>query len=159
MKWVWVGLGVVGVGAGLYVLSRGLRSPHVVLKGDEPSRGAGLKITAQDTGRTLLLRRTDTGRYWSYPGGHARIGESDFRAAIREVNEEIVNLPPMSVTEDPPLFSAPEPGFVFTAFAAQVSQEFAPKFGDAEHDDFRWVHRASELQGVHPGILAAGDLS
>lgn len=44
-------------------------------------------IVRDDTGRILLIRRTDNDR-WSLPGGKIDLGESLVQAAVRETREE-----------------------------------------------------------------------
>lgn len=48
---------------------------------------AAYAIVRDDSGRVLLVRRTDDG-YWELPGGRVNIGESVSAAARREVAEE-----------------------------------------------------------------------
>lgn len=49
---------------------------------------AGLAVQAEDSGRVLMLQRSDT-LVWEFPGGHLEDGEMPFGGARREWQEEV----------------------------------------------------------------------
>ncbi len=56
--------------------------------GPRPLIAPGFRLVLENTtGKTLLMRRSDTG-LWGLPSGGIEVGESVFEAAQREVKEE-----------------------------------------------------------------------
>lgn len=65
---------------------------------------AGLAVLAVDSGRVLLIQRSNddtdpAAGLWEFPGGHVETGEGPLEAAMREWSEEVgQQLPPGSMT-------------------------------------------------------------
>ena len=77
-------------------------------------------IVADDQGRILLQRRTDTGN-WALPGGVMDIGETLAQSAVREVREETG----FDVRIDRIVGIYSDPGHVFAYDDGEVRQEFS----------------------------------
>lgn len=114
-------------------------------------RAAGVCFVRGD-GRVLLLRRTDAGHYWSFPGGKIEEGETTPDAAAREVKEETgfdagVLLPWTRRVKG---------GVDFTTFLSRVGDMPDPVLSD-EHDLFKWEtpDEAMAEGGLHPGTYVA----
>jgi ADP-ribose pyrophosphatase YjhB (NUDIX family) len=77
-------------------------------------------IVADDQGRILLQRRSDSGN-WALPGGVMDIGETLAQSAIREVKEETG----FDVRIDRIVGIYSDPGHVFAYDDGEVRQEFS----------------------------------
>jgi 8-oxo-dGTP pyrophosphatase MutT (NUDIX family) len=129
-------------------------------------RAAGTLILAENTGRVLLMERTD-GQGWSHPGGMSDPGEAPEATAARELDEE-TGLPAILtdcvtcldlvqlldgdvVTGD----GDGEPvALAYTLFVVTVREEFAPKL-DGEHTAWIWADPAATGPHLHPGADCA----
>lgn len=115
-------------------------------------RAAGILLLAP-TGRVLLLRRTDAGSLWSFPGGKVEEGETTEDAARRETAEETGF---DAVGDLTPWTRRIKDGVDFTTFLAQLPAEVEPALSE-EHDLFKWasVDEALGEPGLHPGCRVA----
>jgi ADP-ribose pyrophosphatase YjhB (NUDIX family) len=77
-------------------------------------------VVADDQGRILLQRRTDSGN-WALPGGAMDIGETLAESAVREVREETG----FDVRVDRIVGIYSDPGHVFAYDDGEVRQEFS----------------------------------
>ena len=103
----------------------------------------------------LVLRRSarvSDPHTWATPGGIVEPGEDDLEAALREVDEEIVNAPQRYVITGEYQFVNPK--MRYTMFVAHVPKRFTPEL-NWENDDFKWVkpNQMSRLK-LHPGFRA-----
>jgi len=127
------------------------REIPVALATDSAIRAAGIAFTDIAVGTYLLLHRTD-GQGWAFPGGHVEDGETDEEAAIREVGEELADVPP-----DATLHGArvTHHGAVrFATYTVGVCPGFTPTLLGDEHDSFQWLTptEALALPDLHPGV-------
>jgi len=114
------------------------------------STSAGIAFTAG--GDVLVLRRSPkvaSPRTWAVPGGHVEPGESTLEAAVREIDEEILNAPARYVVSEELVFGG---DLDFTMFIAPLRRRFTPRL-NWENDDYRWADREqlSRLK-LHPGF-------
>lgn len=121
-------------------------------------QGAGTLIFAEDTGRVLLLLRSEAVEdpgLWGIAGGRVE-GESLREAALCETEEELGPVD-IRVDEEPfHVWHAPEGTFSYYTFRAAVPTEFSPTL-NWENDDFRWVVPSEAVadRGVHPNVRRA----
>ena len=106
-------------------------------KDDSVRRGDAAGILHHDgKGRVLLVKRASSASnragFWAFPGGHIEYGESPFKAAAREVWEE-VGRHTISAT---PLGRFDSDGIGFHAFVAQ-DDAYEPHIND-ESEDAGW---------------------
>lgn len=130
---------------------------------------SGLILLALDTGRILLLLRTDG--LWSFPGGYMDHGEHPVQTALRELQEETGYSGPIELDASAPaavvLASRERPrgavpplrrrgaAFVYTAYLAFVPEEFRARLS-AENAAARWVEPLDlPAMTLHPGVLPA----
>lgn len=120
----------------------------------ERKSGAGCLIVALDTGRWLLIQRSDYVAMpltWSIPGGRTDPGESPDKTARREIEEEIgLDLSKTRIrlihTND-----TYAPRFRFYTFAATVDEEFDPLL-NWESSDYKWCSPARLPENLHWGV-------
>jgi 8-oxo-dGTP pyrophosphatase MutT (NUDIX family) len=133
-------------------------------------QAAGAIVLAENTGRTLLMRRAD-GLGWSHPGGWSERGESPVATAMREVEEETglprselvvhpTTLSPIGVSmdgaplEDWGLNDVGAIALVYTVIVVTVRQEFVPTM-DHEHTAWTWADVSDVGPHLHPGCALA----
>lgn len=100
-------------------------------------RGAGIAFMCGS--KMLLLKRSKKVRNphtWSPPGGNVEKGETDLDAAIRESDEEILNIPKRYVITGEYEFRHPD--MKYTMYVAHILKPFNPRL-NWENEDFRWV--------------------
>lgn len=109
---------------------------------------AGLTCVARDTGRVLLLQRSDLvafGGTWSCPAGAIDFGERPVDAAIREMMEEAGHAGPCVIVEH-----LVEPIQPFHHFVAIAPEEFDVEL-NWENDDWDWFDLDRLPEPLHPG--------
>lgn len=95
----------------------------------------------------LLLKRTDAGNYWAFPGGKIEEDETPKEAAIRECFEETQKVCSESLHQ----IDQTELATVnFITFAAQC-ERFTPELNE-EHSEFMWASLDALPDGLHPGV-------
>ena len=114
-------------------------------------QGAGIAFVCGN--KMLLLKRSDkvgNPNTWAPPGGHVEKGETPLDTAIREADEEILNVPQRYVITGEYTFLNPK--MDYTLFVAHVLKEFRPSL-NWEHTDSRWV-TIKDLPKfkLHPGF-------
>lgn len=116
-------------------------------------QAAGTLIFAADTGRVLLLDRTDEGG-WCQPGGHREPGESAWQTAQRELEEETG----LAFTGEPAgvLPIETPAGWDYAVFVLIVPTEAAPVL-NFEHRAYTWADPDDCGPHLHPGTAAALD--
>jgi 8-oxo-dGTP pyrophosphatase MutT (NUDIX family) len=112
----------------------------------------GRGVLRDDTGRVLLIRRTDNG-LWALPGGAMELGESIVDCAIREVREETG----LRAARAAPFAIYSGPGYTHTNTFGDTYQHFVVAFelsewtGDLAPDP----HEASDVRFFPPDALPA----
>jgi ADP-ribose pyrophosphatase YjhB (NUDIX family) len=115
---------------------------------------AGLVVTATDTGRVLLLLRSELVAEpltWGLPGGLVEPGETAVEAALREFNEETAYSGPVYV--EPLGTVVLHTGRKYFVFHAAVPEEFEPVI-DEEHVDGGWFTSSELPEPLHHGVAA-----
>lgn len=117
-------------------------------------QGAGVLLVARDTGRVLLLKRsesvsTEPGT-WAIPGGKVDRGETVQTAAIRELREEAGYGGPMVVSAKP-IFILEGADLVFSTYIGLVEHEFEPWL-NWESDDAKWCRLSRLPRPIHFGV-------
>ena len=103
--------------------------------------GAGVMITCKN--RVLLLKRSKDHK-WNCAGGSTEIGESRFQTAIREMNEEIVNVPETLKIVDHHNTKT------YTLFYGILEEPFTPEINE-ESIDWAWVSISEVFDlEIHP---------
>jgi 8-oxo-dGTP pyrophosphatase MutT (NUDIX family) len=102
-------------------------------------RAAGIIIQCPETGRILLIRRTDG--TWDYPGGVALDGETPELCAIREVKEETGFTCGHSGRF---LCRRVQDGVDYSTFH-HLTDEFIPRLS-REHTDYIWARPQDVLK-------------
>lgn len=115
-------------------------------------RAAGVCYVRPD-GAVLLLRRTDGGHYWAFPGGKIEAGETPADAAAREVQEETG----WDAGVLQPWTRRIKAGVDYTTFLSRRPTEMPDPVLNEEHDLFQWVQPDQALAdgGLHPGVKSA----
>jgi 8-oxo-dGTP pyrophosphatase MutT (NUDIX family) len=125
--------------------------------GRESGQGAGALLQAKDTGRFLLLLRSETGDHageWCNGGGGVEPGESPDEAVRREYDEET------GYGEDMPCDlhyigeQTAADNFRFHNFIGVIPTEYSPVLND-EHTDHQWVEWEDFPENTHPCMMEA----
>jgi 8-oxo-dGTP pyrophosphatase MutT (NUDIX family) len=117
---------------------------------------AGVMITADNTGRTLFLRRSGTGDAagtWAFPAGAVEPGETVEQGAARETREEIGYDPSDDMEQ---AHRAETSGVDFTTFMHTTEREFRPLLNN-EHDAYKWALVEGAPEPLHPGVARTLD--
>jgi len=120
----------------------------------ESKSGSGCLIVALDTGRWLLIQRSDyvpMPLTWSLPGGRTDPGESPDRTARREVEEEIgldLKSTRLRLIHTNDTYA---PRFRFYTFAAVVDEEFEPLL-NWESASYEWCDMSALPEPLHWGV-------
>lgn len=120
-------------------------------------QAAGALIFAVDTGRVLLLLRSEEVMepgLWGIPGGRVEAGEDPRETALVETSEECGDTPGLVVDFAPiDEWRASDGDFVYYTFRASVPAEFVPTL-NWESDDYRWAEPADAARdpGVHHNV-------
>ena len=114
----------------------------VAHRNDEHVRAAGIMIQAADTGRVLLVKRSDMSEHhpgeWAFPAGKIEDGENPLGAAIRECEEEVKYVNRYSAAHAPVAVQVSD-GVEFHAYHQVIPEEFTPEIND-ESSDAGWFH-------------------
>lgn len=119
------------------------------------ARGAGILVVACDTGRVLLLKRSEevsAPSTWGTPGGKIDPRESARSAAARELEEETGYDGTLIVSAEP-IFVFKEPDFTFSTYMGCIAEEFDPWL-NWESDDARWCVPGRWPRPLHFGVKA-----
>ncbi|MCZ7415678.1 NUDIX hydrolase [Streptomyces sp. WMMC897] len=115
-------------------------------------------VVQDDSGRLLLIHKTDNG-LWALPGGGHDIGESITETAVREVREETG----IDVTVQDLIGLYTDPGHVMAYDDGEVRQQFSLCFRarpvggslrtSSESKEVRWVSPADlDTLDIHPSM-------
>lgn len=126
--------------------------------GRETGQGAGMLPYCEDTGRFLLVKRSDTCDQpgtWCGLGGGIEDGESPDEAVRREAWEE-AQFPEESPCNLQYLGCQEQPDFRFHNYLGLVQEEFTPVLNH-EHTDHQWVEWENFPEEMHPKMMEAFD--
>jgi len=104
----------------------------------------------------LLLRAY---QYWDFPKGLVEDGESEFEAALREVEEE-TTLVDLNFRWGHGFFQTPPYGkfrkiahyYIAESAQGEVDLPVSEELGHPEHEEFRWVPLAQAHEMVSPRV-------
>lgn len=119
-------------------------------------QAAGAVIVAADTGRVLLMLRSEEvleSGTWGNCGGAHHAEEEPSAAARREIREETGWAGHDADLAVVPAYEFRSGGFVYRNFVAVVPEEFEPILG-WEADEHRWCDPAMLPEPLHFGMVA-----
>lgn len=127
-----------------------------IYAGRETGQGAGALFYCDDTGRFLLVKRSEAGDYpgtWCGLGGGIEKGETPEEAVRREAYEEA------QFPEDAPcdlryIGCQESPDFKFHNYLGIVPEEFEPILNE-EHTDHQWTSWNEFPKEMHPCMMEA----
>jgi len=112
-------------------IDEGIDELYENLMQDEDTNEVSKVIIADESGKILILRRSDKENMWDLPGGHLKTSENAEDGAFREVKEEtnldISDLNSLNTHENTHFFKCGAP-------KGQI------KLRREEHNDFMWVN-------------------
>lgn len=123
---------------------------------DQAPRAAGIIFVAPD-GAVLLLCRSaqeaNYGGHWALPGGKGEPGETPWKTACREAEEEIGGANCHAWLGEPTVVDEVETptGMIFTTFVQPVRYRFVPEI-DAEHCGYVWSTAGKWPAPMHPQV-------
>lgn len=129
-------------------------------KAEYRKKAAGILLFAKNSGRFLLLRRSEGDHIneWSIPGGGFEKGETPTQAMVREVSEEITNIenPLKDIKDIIMVFKndiTNEHGeqYYYYNFIGKVNREFTPELNN-EHNGFVWCNEYTLPENLHYGL-------
>ena len=124
-------------------------------------RASGVLIRADDSGRTLLLRRPEGS--WDTPGGMTERGEGPVEGMLRELREETgftgdleESWPAVTIyrlsSGAHAVHRSQGAVLAYTLFFAAVDRQFRVRL-DEEHDSAEWVFLDRvPRENLHPGL-------
>lgn len=115
---------------------------------------AGGLFLARDTSRLLLLLRAKgrTQGTWGLAGGKQEPADSTpYQALIREIEEELGSIPPITKTIPIERYSSPDDNFYYNTYVLLVENEFIPTLND-EHTGYCWVNYDHWPKPLHQGV-------
>lgn len=129
--------------------------------GRETGEGAGALFYAEDTGRFLLLLRSDEGdepnTWCGLGGGRDRLPSGKFETLEECVRREAYEEAGFSKDEPCDLHLIAQDvqpdGFKFTNYLALVPTEFKPVLND-EHKTYKWLKWDQFPYNMHPKMMA-----
>lgn len=115
-------------------------------------RAAGVLISTGRKGKTLFLKRADTGE-WAFPGGHIEDSDADPEAAARRETREETGYKAKDLV---PHTHRIKDGVDFTTFLHMADAEFKPSL-EGEHTEHVWASLDDPPSPLHPGAKVAVD--
>jgi 8-oxo-dGTP pyrophosphatase MutT (NUDIX family) len=117
---------------------------------------SGALFYAKKTKKILLLQKSD-GKHrgtWSLVGGTAESGENAWQSLLREMKEEIGDLP--NIIKSIPLetFVSNDKVFHFHTFLCVVDREFLPTLSK-EHSGYSWSTIDLAPKPLHQGLRSS----
>jgi len=101
------------------------------------SQHLGAGIVFVDPQKNILLLQKEN-KKWTFPGGHAKKGETPLQTATRECEEELGILPFKIKVENTPLIIDKNDNLLYSFFQ-KVSIPFKPTLSN-EHIDYKWFN-------------------
>jgi 8-oxo-dGTP pyrophosphatase MutT (NUDIX family) len=114
---------------------------------------SGALFYALDTKRFLFLHRANgkTSGTWGLVGGGTELGESPFEGLIREIQEEVGDLPKFVKTIPLETFVSNDEKFNFHTYLVVIKKEFLPNLNN-EHDGYAWTSFGKWPKTLHQGL-------
>lgn len=117
---------------------------------------SGCIFLATTTGRIMLQQRSDSCSYpntWAFFGGKSESNERPIQTLLRELTEEIGELPKIQKVYPIYKFTSPDGNFIYNTFLISVLEEFVPTL-NTESSGFCWARLDKFPQPLHPGVKA-----
>jgi 8-oxo-dGTP pyrophosphatase MutT (NUDIX family) len=117
-------------------------------------RAVGALVYARNTHRLLFVQRSERSSYplhWGIVGGKANFNESLKDALIREISEEIGELPPIVFSGKIKHFVSDDGRFCFDTIILVVENEFIPIL-NKESIGFSWAYAEYPPRPLHPRL-------
>jgi 8-oxo-dGTP pyrophosphatase MutT (NUDIX family) len=95
--------------------------------------GAGI-VFLTSCGKTLILQKEN--KKWSFPGGHANIGETPYKTAKRECFEETGYIPKNKAVGKLRFFWPKKKQYTYSFFVL-IEKPYTPVLS-SEHRDYAW---------------------
>jgi 8-oxo-dGTP pyrophosphatase MutT (NUDIX family) len=115
---------------------------------------AGGIFLSRSTSRFLLLLRNNgrTAGTWGLAGGKQEPSDdTPYQALIREIEEELGQIPTISKTIPIERYSSPDDAFYYNTYVLIVENEFVPTLND-EHSGYCWVDYDRWPKPLHQGV-------
>ena len=117
---------------------------------------SGCIFLASDTGRVMLQQRSKSSSHphtWGFFGGKGKLAERPIQTLLRELNEEVGELPAVEKIYPLNIFTSPDNQFIYNTFVVVVFSEFSPLLNN-ESDGYCWVEISNWPLPLHPGAKA-----
>lgn len=117
-------------------------------------RAIGGLIRAEDTGRYLLVQRSEKSSYggrWGLVGGKVHHSESLLDGLSREMTEELGFLPKISKWAPFNCFTSIDKKFQYHSLLVLTPNEFIPKLNN-ENNGYCWVDKIENVKCLHPRL-------
>lgn len=117
---------------------------------------SGALFYAKNTKRILLLQKSN-GKHqgtWSLVGGTADLGENPWQSLLREINEEIGDMPDIIKSIPLETFVSNDRVFHFHTFLCVVKNEFIPILSN-EHSGYSWTTIDLSPKPLHQGLRSS----
>lgn len=114
---------------------------------------SGALIYAKSTRRFLLLQKA-RGKHagtWGLVGGTNLSGENPWQGLLREIDEEIGELPTIIKTIPLETFVSNDKVFNFHTYLCVIENEFVPVLSD-EHIAYAWANIDHAPKPIHQGL-------
>lgn len=115
---------------------------------------AGAIFLAKNTQRFLFLLRSQgrTANTWGFAGGKVEPGDSTpYDALLREIAEEVGQVPQIIKTVPVELYQSPDEHFYYNTYVLIVDDEFIPVL-NSEHIGYAWVSYDHWPKPLHQGV-------
>lgn len=115
---------------------------------------AGAVFLAKETQRFLFLLRSQgrTANTWGFAGGKVEPTDSTpYDALLREIQEEVGEIPSIIKTVPIELYQSPDEHFYYNTYVLIVDSEFIPTLNQ-EHQGYCWVSYDHWPKPLHQGV-------
>ena len=122
--------------------------------------GAGVLFYSKSTKRFLFLLRnnTRTRGTWGIPGGKLQENETVMAGLLREIKEELGEIPEVQKYIPLEKFTSFDEQFCYHSFLFVIENEFLPTLND-EHGGYCWTKLDKFPKPLHPGLFQSLNLS
>ena len=114
---------------------------------------AGALLYSLKTHRFLFLLRNNTRSRgtWGMPGGKLHSDENTITGLMRELVEELGDVPPILKHIPLETFTSMDEEFKYHSFIFVIENEFIPVLND-EHSGYAWAELEKYPKPLHPGV-------